>query len=154
MWVKYYIIEVFMKWFCETNLMLQLWFINQPLTQHVSGIIMPIFRSARPCISAYGFQLLMCWVESWEAGRQVVCTVWRLLFCHSTLSMHGHTNIRLEVFVFECNLSIKLKINLSELRLCELYFLGEDSTFEICPDILNTNCIRFHTSSLLINCGM
>ena len=28
---------------------------------------MPIFRSARPYITAYGFQHLMCWMESWEA---------------------------------------------------------------------------------------
>ena len=60
---------------CETNVIQQLWFINQPLAQHVSGTIMTIFRSARPCIAAYGFQHLMCWLESWEAGRQVVCTV-------------------------------------------------------------------------------
>jgi hypothetical protein len=32
---------------------------NNPLAQHVSGIIMPIFRSARPYITAYGSQHLM-----------------------------------------------------------------------------------------------
>jgi len=36
--------------------MQQFWFINQPLAQHVSGTIMPIFMSARSYISAYGFQ--------------------------------------------------------------------------------------------------
>ena len=35
---------------------LKLWFINNPLAQHVSGVIMPIFRSARRYITAYGFQ--------------------------------------------------------------------------------------------------
>ena len=60
---------------CETNLMHQLWFINQHLAQHVSGTIMPLFRSPKPYITAYGFQHLMCWLKSWEAGRQVVCTV-------------------------------------------------------------------------------
>jgi len=40
--------------------MQQLLFINNLLTQHVSGIIMPIFRSAGPNITAYGFQHLMC----------------------------------------------------------------------------------------------
>jgi len=50
--------------------MQQLWFINRPLVQHVSGTIMPIFRSARPYITANGFQHLMCCLESWEAGRQ------------------------------------------------------------------------------------
>jgi len=34
-------------------------FINNSLTQHVSGTIMPIFRSAIPYIAAYGFQHLM-----------------------------------------------------------------------------------------------
>jgi len=41
---------------CETNLMQQLWFINKPLPQHVSGTIVTIFRSARPSVTAYGFQ--------------------------------------------------------------------------------------------------
>ena len=36
---------------------------------------MPIFRSARPYITAYGFQQLMCWMVSWEAGKLDVCTV-------------------------------------------------------------------------------
>ena len=46
---------------CKTNFMQQFWFINQPLAQHVSGTIMPIFKSASPYITAYGFQHLMCW---------------------------------------------------------------------------------------------
>jgi len=41
----------------------------------VSGTIVSIFRSAGPYITAYGFQHLMCWLESWGVGRQVVCTV-------------------------------------------------------------------------------
>jgi len=44
--------------------MQQLWFINKPLTQHVSGTIVPIFRSGRPYTTAYGFQHLMCWLET------------------------------------------------------------------------------------------
>ena len=40
----------------ETNLMQQLWFINHHLAQRVLGTIMPIFRSARLYITAYGFQ--------------------------------------------------------------------------------------------------
>ena len=36
--------------------MQQLRFINNTLTQHVSGTIMPIFRSARTYIAAYDFQ--------------------------------------------------------------------------------------------------
>jgi len=54
---------------CATNLMEQLCFINQPLAQHVSGTIMPIFRSARPYITAYGFQHLMCTVCTRPASR-------------------------------------------------------------------------------------
>ena len=54
---------------CETNYMQQLWFINNPVAQQVSGIIVPIFRIAGPYITAYGFQHLMCWLESWKAGR-------------------------------------------------------------------------------------
>jgi len=48
--------------------MQQLRFINNPLAQHVSGIIMTIFSSARPYITAYGFLHLMCWLVSWEAS--------------------------------------------------------------------------------------
>jgi len=44
------------------------------MTQHVSGTIVPIFRSARLYTTAHGFQHLKCWLESWDAGRQVVCT--------------------------------------------------------------------------------
>jgi len=54
---------------------------------------MPIFRSARPYISAYGFQHLMCWLVSWEAGKQAVVTV-HLVGCLSV--MHDHTtNIKI-----------------------------------------------------------
>ena len=34
------------------------WFIDKPITQHVSGTIVPIFRSARLYTTAYGFQHL------------------------------------------------------------------------------------------------
>ena len=51
----------------------------------------------------------------------------------------------IEVFIFECNLSIKLKTNLSELRLCEKFslFLGEELSLEIRPSTLNTHGISF-----------
>jgi len=35
----------------------------------------PFFRTARLYTTAYSFQHLKCWLESWDAGRQVVCTV-------------------------------------------------------------------------------
>jgi hypothetical protein len=40
--------------------MQQLWFIDKPITQHVSGTIVPIFGSARLYATAYGFQHLKC----------------------------------------------------------------------------------------------
>ena len=40
--------------------MQQLLFINNPLAQNVSGIIMPIFRTARPYITAYGVPCALC----------------------------------------------------------------------------------------------
>ena len=45
-------------------------FINNSSTQHVSGTTMPIFRSARPYIAAYGFQHLMLLVGA--LGSRVV----------------------------------------------------------------------------------
>ena len=64
-----------MKWRVRPTRCNKLWLINNPLAPHVSGIIMLIFRSARPYITAYGFQHLMCWLVSWEARKQTVCTV-------------------------------------------------------------------------------
>jgi len=47
-----------MKWHVRPTICNKLCFINNPLAQHVSDIIMPIFRSARPCVTAYGIQQL------------------------------------------------------------------------------------------------
>jgi len=44
-------------------------FIIKLLSQHVSGIIMPIIRRTRPCITAYGVLQWLC-----GAGSQAVCT--------------------------------------------------------------------------------
>ena len=60
---------------CKTNLMQQLWFIDKLMKQYVLGTIVSIFRSAKLYTTAYGFQHLKCWQESWDARRQVVCTV-------------------------------------------------------------------------------
>jgi len=38
------------------------------LSQHVSGIIMPIIRRTRPCITAYGVLHLLCWLWLCGAG--------------------------------------------------------------------------------------
>ena len=56
-----------------TNLM----FIIKLLSQHVSGIIMPIIRRTRPCTTACG---VLHWLWLCEAGLQAVCTVWKLPF--------------------------------------------------------------------------
>ena len=72
---KVYVRVIVHPWYemtCETKYMQQLWFINNPLAQYVSSTIIPIFKSARLYITAYGFQHLMCWLVSLgsrEAGR-------------------------------------------------------------------------------------
>jgi len=55
--------------------MQQLWFIDKPKNQNISGTIVLIFSSARLYTTAYGFQHYVWWLESWGVGRQVVCTV-------------------------------------------------------------------------------
>jgi len=49
--------------------MQQLQFIDKPMTQHVSGTIVPIFRSAILYTTAYGFRHLK--VLAWVLGRRV-----------------------------------------------------------------------------------
>jgi len=67
-----------------------LMFIIKLLSQHVSGIIMPIIRRTRLCTTAYGVQRWLCWLWLCGAESQAVCTVWNLLFDsrveHSLLS--------------------------------------------------------------------
>ena len=68
--------------------MQQLWFIDKTITDHISGTVVPIFRSARLYTTACGFQHLKVLagvlgrrqagrVHRVEAviGRQIVCTV-------------------------------------------------------------------------------
>jgi len=59
-----------------TNLM----FIIKFLSQHVSGIIMPIIRRIRPCTTAYDVLHWLCWLWSCGVGTQAVCS----LFPNST----------------------------------------------------------------------
>ena len=94
-----------------TNLM----FIIKLLSQHVSGIIMPIIRRTRLCTAAYGALHSLWWLWLCGAGTQAVCTVkvtvrlmpetcwdksliinirqvapcW-FLSLHPTFMMHGH----------------------------------------------------------------
>ena len=46
-------------------------FIIKLLSQHVSGIIMPIIRRIRPCTTAYGVLHLLCWL--WLCGAANHC---------------------------------------------------------------------------------
>ena len=59
-----------------TNLM----FIIKLLSQHVSGIIVPIIMRTRLCTTAYGVLHWLCWLWLCGAGTRAVCTVWKLLF--------------------------------------------------------------------------
>ena len=54
-----------------TNLM----FIIKLLSQHVSGIIMPIIRRTRVCTFAYGVLHWLWWLWLCRAGKRSVCTV-------------------------------------------------------------------------------
>jgi hypothetical protein len=60
----------------STNLI----FIIRPLSQHVSGITMPIFKRTRLCSTAYGVLHWLCWLWLCGAGTRAVCAVWKLLF--------------------------------------------------------------------------
>jgi len=52
-------------------------FIIKLLYQHVSGIIMPIIRRTRRCITTYGVLHWLCWLWLCGAGSSAVCTVWK-----------------------------------------------------------------------------
>ena len=50
-------------------------FIIKLLSQHVSGIIMPIIRRTRVGTAAYGVLHWLCWLWLCGAGTRAVCTV-------------------------------------------------------------------------------
>ena len=60
------------------------------LSQHVSGIIMPIIRRTVVCTAAYG--VLHCWWWLWlcGAGMQAVCTVKVTVRLHSAVCKYTH----------------------------------------------------------------
>ena len=61
--------------------MQQLWFIDKPITQHVSGTVVSIFRNAKHCMWFWALKVL--------AGS---CALWRGYFStENTISVHGHT---------------------------------------------------------------
>jgi len=49
-------------------------FVTKLLSQHVSGIIMPIFRGTRLWITAYGVLHWLCWLWLCGVGLLAVCT--------------------------------------------------------------------------------
>jgi len=51
-------------------------FIVKLLSQHVSGIIMPIFRKTRLCTTAYGVLHWLSWLWLCGAGTRAVCIEW------------------------------------------------------------------------------
>ena len=55
----------------------------QPLSQHVSGIIMPIFTRTRPCVTARGVLRWFCWM--WLVAV-VECCVVRCVHCEGYCS--------------------------------------------------------------------
>ena len=50
-------------------------FIIKLLSQHVSGIIMPIMRRTRVCTAAYGVLHWLWWLWLWELGHELCRTV-------------------------------------------------------------------------------
>jgi len=82
-------------------------FIHSRLTQHVSGIIMPIVRRT-DCIKPRLVLVWMCWLRLCGVGTRAERTVWMQVIpvftpcalCHllvlssPTLMMHGHTKLK------------------------------------------------------------
>jgi len=88
-----------------TNLM----FIVKHLSQHVSCIIMPIFRRTLLCTTAYGVNSLAllkmgimmpqtCWDRRLTTNIRLVAVCW-FLSLHSTFMMHGHKSLKSQAFL-------------------------------------------------------
>jgi len=92
--LKFFII----RWRGRTNKMQHIrYLLSNFLSQHVSGIIMPIIRRISLCPTACGVLpgcvgcgwLWSCWAESWA-----VCTVWKLLFDSHSAHSSRRSSIR------------------------------------------------------------
>ena len=103
-----------MKWRVRPTRCNKLWFINNPLAEHVSGIIMSIFRSAGCMLLHMVFSTgcaenicsniqpallkmdIMMPETCWANGLLISHNLLHLfdLTRHFILRMHGHTNIR------------------------------------------------------------
>ena len=84
-------------------------FIIKLLPQHVSGIIMPIFRGTILYITAYGVLHWLCWLRLSGVGLRAVCTVWSLLFDHSQ-----HNQCRTPYAVIYSTVLLKMGIMMPE----------------------------------------
>jgi len=73
-----------------TNLM----FIIKLLSQHVSGINVPIFRRTRLCTTAYGVLHWLCWLWLCGAGMWAMCTVWNFHTVHIAHDPAPHNQCR------------------------------------------------------------
>jgi len=51
-------------------------FVIKLLSQHISGIIMPIIRRTRPCTTAYGVLHRLCWLWLCAAGTRAIRMLW------------------------------------------------------------------------------
>ena len=69
-----------------------LMFIIKLLSQHVSGIIMPIFRRTRLCTAACGVLHWLWWLWLCGAGTRAVCTV--KVTVRSVPAPHNHSQCR------------------------------------------------------------
>ena len=70
-------------------------FIIKLLSQHVSGIIMPIIRRTTVCTAAYGVLHWLCWLWLCVAGTRAVCTVHTLVLMMMGIIMPEHVEISL-----------------------------------------------------------
>ena len=53
----------------------------QLVSQHVSGIIMPIFRDQRTCVTAYGVLIWFCWMWLVAGMRALLSANLYVLLC-------------------------------------------------------------------------
>ena len=101
-------------------------FIIKPLSQHVSGIIMPIIRRIRPCPTACGV-LPGCvdcgWLWSCGAASWAVCTVWNLHTVHTAHDAppQDHSRVHCVKLTHSAHCSRRTSTRPQPCALCETY---------------------------------
>ena len=131
-------------------------FIIKLLSQHVSGIIMPIIRRTRVCTAAYGALHWLWWLWLCGAGTRAVCTVKVTVrrSLHPTFMMHGHKNLKLlhyfyEYFYYCCCPRFP---EVSRLWLCSLVASNNGSILRHCMSFPNFY-LEENTRSLHVGLG-